>query len=193
MKGAILFLLAIIIGCSPSKRIKYHRNRLAILELLYPQYFTKSGVDTTLPEKKLYLNTDIKKIIDSSELAQHLKDSAYYKKVADSLVLDLAKKGIKDCDTVIKYKDRLITIQGKIKGVHMASKCLITPKYLDTLGVEIQVMGVNGQVDISVRVDSTKIKKDCPPCNVSKEKNYWQFWQFWFAVSLVFLAIYLKK
>lgn len=193
MKVAIFILLAIIIGCSPSKRIKYHKNRLAILELLYPQYFTKSGIDTTLPEKKLSLNTDIKKIIDSTELAQHQKDSAYYKKVADSLVLDLAKKGIKDCDPVIKYKDRSISTQGKIKDVYVASKCVIAPKYLDTLGVEIQVMGVNGQVDISVRIDSTKIKKDCPPCYVPEEKKYWQFWQFWVSVSLVFLAIYLKK
>jgi len=193
MKVAIFILLAIIIGCSPSKRIKYHKNRLAILGLLYPQYFTKSGIDTTLPEKKLSLTTDIKKIIDSTGLAQHLKDSAYYKKVADSLVLDLAKKGIKDCDPVIKYKDRSISTQGKIKDVHIASKCVITPKYLDTLGVEIQVMGVNGQVDISVRVDSTNIKKDCPPCYVPDEKKYWQFWQFWFVISLVFFAIYLKK
>lgn len=193
MKVAILFFLAIVIGCSPSKRIKYHKDRLAILQLKHPQYFTKSVIDTTLPEKKLSLNTDIKKIIDSTELAQHQKDSAYYKKVSDSLVLDLAKKGIKDCDTAIKYKDRLATILGKIKDDHIASKCVITPKYLDTLGVEIQVMGVNDQVDISVRVDSTKIKKDCPPCFLPDEKKYWQFWQFWFAVSLVFLAIYLKK
>lgn len=193
MKVAILFLLALIIGCSPSKLIKYHNDRLAILQLKHPQYFTKSGIDTTFPEKKLSLNTDIKKIIDSTELAQHQKDSVYYKKVADSLVLDLAKKGIKDCDPVIKYKDKSISTQGKIKDVHVASKCVITPKFLDTLGVEIQVMGVNGQVDISVRVDSTKIKKDCPPCFVAEEKKYWQFWQFWGVVCLVILAIYLKK
>lgn len=193
MKVAILFLLALVIGCSPSKLIKYHSDRLAILQLKHPEYFTKSGIDTTLPEKKLSLNTDIKKIINSTELGQHLKDSAYFKKVADSLILDLSKKGIKYCDTVIKYKDRLITIQGKIKDVYVSSKCVITPKYLDTLGVEIQVMGVNGQVVISVRVDSTNIEKVCPPCFVPDEKKYWQFWQFWGAVSLILLAIYLKK
>lgn len=193
MKVAIFILLALIIGCSPSRRIKYHNDRLAILQLKHPQYFTKSVIDTTLPEKKLSLNTDIKKIIDSTELAQHQKDYAYYKKVADSLILDLDKKGIKDCDPVIKYKDRSISTQAKIKDVYVDSKCVITPKYLDTLGVEIQVIGVNGQVDISVRVDSTKIKKDCPPRFSPEEKKYWQFWQFWVAVSLVFLAIYLKK
>lgn len=193
MKGMIIFLLALVIGCSPSKRIKYHRDRLAIMQLKHPEYFINIRIDTILQEKNLSLNTDIKKIIDSTELSQHLKDSAYFKKVTDSLVLDLTKKGINDCDTVIKYKDRLITIQGKIKDVYSASKCVIYPKYLDTLGVEILVFGVNGQLDISVRVDSTQITKECPPCFVTAEREYWQFWQFWVAVCLVFLAIYLKK
>jgi len=184
MKWIVFGLAVIIVGCSPSRRIQWHENRLDALEQQYPSLFSKQALDSIINARALSLATKMILELDSNKLKDLNKQVDNYRANEDSAIKNVQDKGIKDCDTIIKYVQLERKPQNQIKDVHKQSKCVVLPKTLDTLGVHIQVMGVNGEIDISVKVDSIHVHKDCPPCFTPKQREYWEFWQFWTWVIL---------
>ncbi len=187
MKWIIFSLTVLIIGCSPSRRIQWHINKLEKLEERHPELFEPVAIDTVIKQKLIEVKTGIKKQIDTNTLERLRKDSAYYKQKADSNEAELNRRGVKDCDSVIKAMKLSNNTQSKITTVYKQSKCVVQPKFIDTLGVQINVSAIDGILDISVQVDSIHMKKDCPPCFTPEQKEYWEFWQFWFWVISVSL------
>lgn len=184
MKWIIFSLSILIIGCSPSRRIQWHIGQLEKLERRHPELFEPNSVDTVIKQKLIEVKTVILKVSDSTYLERLRKDSAYYKQKSDSNESELKRSGVNDCDSVIKAMKLSNNTQSKITTIYKQSKCVVMPKFIDTLGVKIMVMGVNGEVDISVKVDSIHVHKDCPPCFTPKQREYWEFWQFWTWVIL---------
>lgn len=184
MKWIIFSITLVIAGCSPSRRIQYHINKLEKLEEKHPELFEPIEIDTVILQKELKVTSDIIKKIDTVLLKKLAKDTLYYKLLSDSLELELHRKGIKDCDTVIKY----IRLEGKtkiqIKEVYKQGECEISPIFYDTLGVHIFASTDNNRLNIEVKVDSIHIKKACPPCPIFEQKEYYEFWQFWCALLI---------
>lgn len=179
MKWIIFSIVLVIIGCSPSRRIQWHIGQLEKLEERHPELFEPNAIDTVIKQKLIEVKTGIEKQIDTNTLERLRKDSAYYKQNADSNEAELNRRGVKDCDSVIKAMKLSNNTQSKITTVYRQAKCVIQPKFIDTLGVQINVSATDGILDISVKVDSIHIKKDCPPCFTPKQREYWEFWQFW--------------
>lgn len=185
MKWVIFSLTAIIVGCSPSRRIQWHINKLEKLEERHPELFEPNAIDTVIKGRNIDLIFGINKMVDTNTLERLRKDSAYYKQKADSKEAELSRRGAKDCDSVIKAMKLSNNTQSSITTVYKQGKCVIQPKFIDTLGVQINVSAKDGILDISVQVDSIHIHKDCPPCFTPKQLEYWEFWQFWFWVISV--------
>lgn len=179
MKWIIFSLSIIIIGCSPSRRIQWHENRLDALEHRYPELFTTASIDSVINARALSLATKMMLDLDSNRLKELYKQSDTSRSKTDTAIKETQDKGVKDCDTIIKYIHLERKPQDQIKEVYKQSKCVIQPKFIDTLGVQINVSATDGILDISVQVDSIHIKKDCPPCFTPKQKEYYEFWQFW--------------
>lgn len=184
MKWIIFSIILVIVGCSPSRRVQWHIGQLEKLEEKHPELFEPIEIDTTIEERKAKTTANLTLKVDSNELARVNKKADYYKNIADSAINELKQKGIKDCDTVIKY----IRLEGKvktqIKEVYKQAKCEISPIFYDTLGVHIFASTDNNRLNIEVKVDSMHIKKACPPCPVFEQKEYYEFWQFWCALLL---------
>jgi len=113
--SSTLILAIIIIGCSPSRRIQWHINRLEKLEARHPELFDRAVIDTVVKQRALSVKSNIELLIDSATLERLRKDSAYYKHKADSSEAELIRMGIKDCDTVIKYIKGSTNTETKIK------------------------------------------------------------------------------
>lgn len=182
MKWVIFSLVLLIVGCSPSKRIKWHVNRLEKLERSNPELFSKTSIDSVINARALALATKMFLSLDSNRLKALYKQSDTSRSKTDSAIKETQDKGVKDCDTIIKYIQLERKPQTQIKEVHKQSKCIVNATYLDTLGVHVKIFDKNGSVGVSVQVDSIHIKKDCPPCFTPKQPEYWEFWQFWFWV-----------
>lgn len=179
MKWIIFSLALVIVGCSPSRRIKWHVNRLEKLEERHPELFDPISIDTVIKDRNIDLILGVRKMVDTATLERLRKDSAYYRQMFDKHQSDLRLKGVKDCDSVIKAMKLSNNTQSKITTVYRQAKCVIQPKFIDTLGVQINVSATDGILDISVKVDSMHIKKDCPPIPKFVQKKYHEFWQFW--------------
>lgn len=179
MKWIIFSLSIIIIGCSPSRRIQWHVNRLEKLERSNPELFSKTSIDSVINARALALATKMFLSLDSNRLKELYRQSDTSRSKTDTAIKETQDKGVKDCDTIIKYIHLERKPQNQIKEAYKQSKCVIQPKFIDTLGVQINVSATDGILDISVQVDSIHIKKNCPPCFTPKQREYWEFWQFW--------------
>jgi hypothetical protein len=192
MRSGIYYILFVIAcvgcslwfdSCSVARRIDWHEKQLDKYEKLYPEMFTTAGIDSLIKARALELVGQMQVETDQKKL-----DSLEY----ELWKLDKLIGTIKDtvpCDSILKYVERKVEVQGKQKVIYREATCKLDTVSKDSAGVHVRAWGRDGKLYLKLSVDSTRIKFDCPPEPICLDKEWFDFWQSKLAVALLVLAV----